>query len=155
LGIGMAGTFLLGRRVGGDTAGAVAAILYGTAPFVVFLALRFQLDLPLAAMVALSLWALLNTEAFTRRGFALLAGVLCGLGMLTKPSFAVYVLPAVLVPLRQVRRPGTIVNLALASVAAFVVALPWYGPRAFGMVAQVGARSGKQAAESGHPDPFS
>jgi hypothetical protein len=154
LGLGMLATFLLGRRTGGETTGVVAAILFGTAPFVVFLALRFQLDLPLAAMVAFALWALVGSDGFTRRGFALLAGVLCGLGMLTKPSFVVYVLPAVLVSLRHCRRPGAVVNLVLAMVAALIVALPWYGPRAFGMMAQVGARSGKQAAESGHPDPF-
>lgn len=155
LGIGMLATYLLGRRVGGRTVGVVAAILYGTAPFVVFSALRFQLDLPLAAMVALSLWTLAATDAFARSGWSVWAGALFGLGMLTKPSFAVYVLPAIVLALWHVRRGRVALNVTLASLVAILVSLPWYGPRAMGMLAQVGARSGKQAAESGHPDPLS
>lgn len=156
LGLGVIATFLLGRRAGGETAGVAAALVFGTAPFVVSVALHFQLDLPLAAMVALTLWAVLNTGHFTRRGWVVLTGVLFGLGMLTKPSFAVYVLPAVgIAVLREIRRPGVLLNLTLAVLAGSLVALPWYGPRATGILAQIGARSGKQAAESGHPDPFS
>jgi hypothetical protein len=154
LALGLVATFILGRRAGGDTTGVVAALVFGTAPFVVSVALDFQLDLPLAAMVALTLWTLLNTDGFTRRGWAALAGVFFGLGMLTKPSFAVYAMAAVVVALRRLRRPGVVLNVALAALIGTLVALPWYGPRAAGIFAQVGARSGKQAAESGHPDPF-
>jgi hypothetical protein len=155
LGVGMAATFLLGRRAGGEATGVVAAVVFGSAPFVVFVTMRFQLDLPLAALVALALWSLANTDGFTRGRWALLTGAICGLGMLTKPSFAVYVLPAVLVAFRQLPRAGVVLNVVVATAVATLVSLPWYGPRAFGMIAQVGARSGKQAAESGHPDPLS
>jgi len=51
LGLGMAAVYLLGRHVAGGTEGVVAAVIFGTAPFVVFSSLRFQLDLPLAALV--------------------------------------------------------------------------------------------------------
>ena len=50
LGLGMAAVYMLGRRLAGGTEGVVAAVVFGCAPFVVFSALRFQLDLPLAAM---------------------------------------------------------------------------------------------------------
>ena len=155
LGLGMLATYLLGRRVGSDLVGSVAAVLFGTAPFVVFSALRFQLDLPLATMVALSLWALSTTDGFGRRGPALLTGVTLGLGLLTKPSFPVYVLPAIVLAMRRFRQPGVLANAALSFAVAALVALPWYGPRALGLVGQVGVRSGRQAAESGHPDPLS
>jgi hypothetical protein len=154
LGLGMLGTYLLGRRVGGDLVGGVAAVLFGTAPFVVFSALRFQLDLPLAAFVAVSLWALTTTDSFTRRTPALLTGMVFGLGLLTKASFPLYVLPAVIVSLRRFRQSGVLAHASHTLAVATIVALPWYGPRAFGILTQVGARAGRQAAESGHPDPL-
>jgi len=52
LGLGMAAVYLLGRSVAGAPAGVAAALLFATAPFVVFSSLRFQLDLPLAAIIA-------------------------------------------------------------------------------------------------------
>ena len=63
LGLGMAAAYLLGRRLAGGTVGVAAALLFGSAPFVVFSTLRFQLDLPLAAMVTLALAVLLATDA--------------------------------------------------------------------------------------------
>ncbi len=50
--LGMMATYLLARRFAGGAGGVLAALLFGTAPFTLFLTLRFQLDLPLAAMVA-------------------------------------------------------------------------------------------------------
>ena len=92
LGLGMGATYLLGRRFSGGAAGVVAATAFGTAPFVVYISLRFQLDLPLAAMVALAIEALLRTEDFRRLNWSLAAGIVVGLGLLTKPTFLVYVL---------------------------------------------------------------
>jgi len=53
--VGTLAVFGLGRRLLDADAGLLAAFLFATAPFVVFMLLNFQLDLPLAAMVALSL----------------------------------------------------------------------------------------------------
>jgi hypothetical protein len=155
LGIGMAATYLLGRRLGGGAAGVVAALVFGTAPFVVWQALRFQLDLPLAAVVAVALEALLRTEHFRRTAWSLAAGAVMGLGMLTKPPFAVYLLPPVLLVLGRVRGRAAALNACGCAVLAVAVSLPWYGPRAMGIGHQVGARSFRQAAEAGHPDPLS
>jgi hypothetical protein len=153
LGVGMAATYLLGRRLAGPDAGLAAALLFGSAPFVVFLALRFQLDLPLAAMVALALLVLLHTEGFTRRGWCLVAGVVFGLGLLTKPTFPVYVLPPALLMAARIRTRGAALGAALAVAVAAVLSAPWYGPRLVGLPMQLASRSFKQAAEAGHPDP--
>src|SRR5207248_8550337 len=67
LGLGMAAVYLLGRRVAGGAEGVVAAVVFGCAPFVVFSAQRFQLDLPLAAMVAIALVVILLTEGLDRK----------------------------------------------------------------------------------------
>src|SRR5207244_523363 len=68
LGIGMATVYLIGRRLGDGPAGIVAAVAFGTAPFVVYSTLHFQLDLPLASIVALALYTGLRTDGFERRG---------------------------------------------------------------------------------------
>ena len=51
--VGTLAVFGLGHRLLDPAAGLLAAFLFATAPFVVFSLLHFQLDLPLAAMVAL------------------------------------------------------------------------------------------------------
>lgn len=151
LGLGMAATYLLGRRFSGRTAGVVAAMAFGTAPFVIYISLRFQLDLPLAAMVALAIEALLRTEGFRRWAWSLGAGVVVGLGLLTKPTFLVYVLVPIVLLATQIADRRRLVNAAAGAAAAIVLSLPWYGLRLFGLPAQIGSRSFKQAAESGHP----
>src|SRR5262249_54651236 len=155
LGLGMAAVYLLGRRLAGGTEGVVAAVVFGCAPFVVFSALRFQLDLPLAAMVAVALVMIFETDGFTRLGWSLAAGVVFGIGMLTKPPFAAYVIvPVLLVAASSRHRRRGAACAALAILVGAALSLPWYGPRLFGLVPQIANRSFKQAAESGHPDPL-
>jgi hypothetical protein len=154
LGLGMAAVYALGRRLSGGTEGVVAALVFGSAPFVVFSSLRFQLDLPLAAMVALAILLLLRTDGFERRGAAVAFGVAFGLGLLTKPPFVAYVLPALALVLARVRARRALGNAALAGLVGLALALPWYGPRLFGIAPDIAARSFRQAAESGHPDPL-
>src|SRR5439155_390073 len=64
LALGVGAVYVLARGLGGATEGVVAALVFATAPFVVFSFLHFQLDLPLASMVALMLVVLLRIAAF-------------------------------------------------------------------------------------------
>ncbi|MBM4439168.1 MAG: glycosyltransferase family 39 protein [Candidatus Rokubacteria bacterium] len=155
LAAGMAAIYLIGRARIGGRAGVLAAVLFGAAPFVVFNTVRFQLDLPLASAVAVALWMLLRTDGFTRRGASLAFGVVVGLGLLIKPPFPLYVAPGIVWALSGRAGGGRVRNALLATFAALAVSLAWYGPRVMGMPAQIGARSFRQAAESGHPDPLS
>ncbi len=54
----------------------------------------------------------------------------------------------------QIRGWRRLRNFGPASLIGGALALFWYGPRLFGIAAQIEARSFKQAAESGHPDPL-
>ncbi len=152
--VGTLAVFGLGRRLLDDDAGLLAAFLFATAPFVVFSLLNFQLDLPLAAMVALALYTLARTEDMSARRWALGLGLVLGLGMLTKPPFAAYLSgPLLWVAWRALRPPdrrARLLNLLTAMAVAVAVALPWYGPRLVGLPTQIMNRSFKQAAESGH-----
>jgi hypothetical protein len=154
LGLGMAATYVLARELDGPTAGVAAAWIFGSAPFVLYSALRFQLDLPLAAMVALGLLALWRTEGFTRTGMSAVAGVVCAAGLLVKPPFAAYLIGPVLWLLLRERRWRSVWNAALALAVAGTLSLPWYGPRLFGLPMQIANRSFKNAALEGKPETF-
>ena len=155
LGIGMAATYVTGRRFAGGPGGVIAATAFGTAPSVVSHAVHFQLDVPLASMVVVALAGVLATEHFERLGWTIVTGLVVGLGMLTKPPFLVYVLPPIVVVLAGTRGGRAWRHAGLAAALAVVVALPWYGPRLLGLPMQVQNRSFKQAMEAGAPDALS
>jgi hypothetical protein len=155
LALGMAMIYLVGRERAGGRAGVLAAVLFGSAPFVVFNTVRVQLDLPLASTVALGVWLVLRTEGFARRAWSLAVGAIVGLGLLIKPPFPVYLAPVVFWALASGQGRSRARNLLLATLVALALSIMWYGPRLMGLPAQLGNRSFKQAAESGHPDPWS
>ena len=151
LALGLAATFALGRHLFDVETGLLAAFFLGTAPFVVYSLTNFQLDLPLAAMVAAMLYVLVRTEGFSRPGWCAAVGVALGLGMVTKPPFAGYVLPvfgwAVWQALRAADRRRRLGWLAGALAIGAAIALPWYGPRILGLPLQIANRSFKFAAQ--------
>lgn len=159
LGLGLLAVFGLAAWLWDEWTGLLAAFLYGTAPFVVFSLTNFQLDLPLASAVAWTVYALARAEAFSRAGWTLGVGLLCAIGLLTKPTFPVYVLPAVLaeawVAVHAPDRRRRLGSISLALFIAAAVSLPWYGPRVIGMPSQFLNRSFKQAAESGYAPALS
>lgn len=156
LALALLSLFLLGRLLFDAPTGLLAALIFGAAPFVVYSATNFQLDLPLAAAVILSLLVLVQTEAFARRSWSIAMGVTLAFGMLIKPPFAAYLLPPlVLVAWQALRATGRwerLFNLAVALVLGGALSLPWYGIRVFGFPIQVMNRAFKQAAESGYPE---
>ena len=147
LAVAMAALYGLGRRLGDAPAGVWGALLFATAPFVVFSLTNFQLDLPLSAMVALALYVLVRSRDFASVRWSLGLGAVFGLGLLTKPPFAVYVLPPFLWSLcRALRAPDRgrrLGGVAAALAVTALLALPWYGPRLFGLPMQILNRSFK------------
>jgi hypothetical protein len=154
LALGMVATYWLGRHFAGGPAGVVAALLFGSAPFVVYLSVRFQLDLPLAALVATTLAVLVKSEGFARRGWSVVAGIVMALGLLTKPSFLAYVLPAIVAVLAAARTRRALGNTALAASLAVALCVPWYGRRLFGIIPQFLHRSSGPGIEEGDPEVF-
>ena len=156
LALAVAALFALGRRLLGAEAALLAAFFFATAPFVMLSLTNFQLDLPLAAMVTVTLYLLARPEAFSSWPWSVALGVTLGLGMLTKPTFATYVLPTLSWTAwpawRAPDRRRRLTLLVAALIIAAALALPWYGPRLVGLPMQVLNRSFKQAAEVGQPE---
>src|SRR5712691_9781059 len=158
LALALAAVYGLGRRLADEETGWWAAFLFGTAPFVLFSLTNFQLDLPLAAMVAVTLYLLLRADDFSHAGWCAALGVALGLGMLTKPTFGIYILPPLLLSvwrgLGSGRRGPRMMGLGLAMAVGDLLALPWYGPRLAGLPTQIVNRGFRQAAEQQNPEPL-
>jgi 4-amino-4-deoxy-L-arabinose transferase-like glycosyltransferase len=111
----------------------LAAFVVATSPAMMAFGQTLMLDLPLAAVFWAALALLARTELFRRPSTSLLFGVVCGLGMLTKQPFALFIAgPALLVAARAVTprlgRRRALAGVGLAAAAAAALALPWYIP---------------------------
>jgi hypothetical protein len=81
-----AGTLLYDEKTG-----LLAAFFTSMFPLVFGQARNSMLDLPLMAMVSLSIWAVLKSNRFHSVFYSLLAGALCGLAQLTKETAFIFI----------------------------------------------------------------
>jgi len=119
------GCFGVGRIVGGPRAGLLAAVFALGAPMFVSMMHEYDLDPPQAAMVAVSVWAVLASRRFERTGIALLGGVLTGLALMTKETSVVFLagLVATAIVRGGWRHP---LGLAAYAAGALAIAAWWY-----------------------------
>ncbi|MBI3650803.1 MAG: glycosyltransferase family 39 protein [Acidobacteria bacterium] len=113
------------------TMSVLAALLASSYHFSAWLLHDGFLDYPLMALVAASFALLIKADDFARWQDALWFGVVAGLGMLTKQTFAFFfLLPAVYVSVRVLwsRRPKALANLALAGLLVLGISAIWYWP---------------------------
>lgn len=78
------GAWMLGRACGGPAVGLTAAALVIADPRFIHASRRYWLDLPVTAMILLTLAVLVSAEGFRKTGRGVLAGVLLGLSLLVK-----------------------------------------------------------------------
>lgn len=113
------------RLAYGELAGVLAAVFAFGAPMVVSTFHLYMLDVPQASLVAVTVWLLLASRRFERKGIAALAGVTGAAAFLLKPTTAVFLAGPVLVILVRGgwRRP--LGMLAFCAIG-LVLAGPWY-----------------------------
>jgi Dolichyl-phosphate-mannose-protein mannosyltransferase len=119
------GCYGVGALIGGRRAGVLAALFALGTPMFVSMSHEFMIDTPQAALIAVSVWAILASQRFSRPGVSVLAGILCGLAMLTKETsvlFFVGVLGAVVIRGGWRHWRG----ILLFCVALAIIAAPWY-----------------------------
>ena len=124
------GFHLFDRRVGW-----LACILVLACPIVFAESGLYMLDMPLTAVFALAIWILLWGRSFDHLARAALFGFVCGLGMLTKWTFVVFIFgPAAFVACEAVFRAGQgdrvrrIRHVCLAVVVGLATFGPYYLP---------------------------
>ena len=130
------------KRLWNGRAALLAVFITGSLPIIYGLATWYIVELGLAALTAAAIWALIRSEDFTQTRFVLLFSFICGLGMLQKILFPLYVGPLAAYFLwrwwtrRRLAKaigdsaesnfPRPLVTLASVCLPAFLVAGPWY-----------------------------
>ena len=120
-----AGCYGAGKIAGGPRAGLLAALFALGTPIAISQMHEVYLDLGEAAMVAVSVWAILATRRFERIWLSALAGLVCSLGMLSKQTFPLFIagLLAVVIVRGGWRRWRGIAMFILGGAG---LTLPWY-----------------------------
>jgi hypothetical protein len=119
------GCYGAGSIAYGRTAGVLAALFALGAPIVLSVFHMYLIDTAETAMVALSIWAILATDRFSRTGASVLAGVAVGFGMLAKQNFPLFVIGLILVVLLRGGWRHWRGLVAFVAVAA-VISATWY-----------------------------
>jgi 4-amino-4-deoxy-L-arabinose transferase-like glycosyltransferase len=119
------GCYQVARLAFGPPAGLLAVVFALGSPLIAAQFHVFMIDAPETAMVAVAVWLVIITDGFSRLKASALAGVVVGLGMLTKEPFAVFVVGIVGVTAVRGGR-GAWRGLALFAAIALLLALPWY-----------------------------
>jgi 4-amino-4-deoxy-L-arabinose transferase-like glycosyltransferase len=119
------GCYRLGRLAFGPLAGLLAVVFALGSPLIIGQFHLFMTDAPETAMVAVSVWLVIATDGFSRRGVSAVAGIACGIGMLTKEPFAIFVVGVVgVTAVRGGWRAWR--GMAIFAVIVLALALPWY-----------------------------
>jgi 4-amino-4-deoxy-L-arabinose transferase-like glycosyltransferase len=141
------GCYQVGRMAFDRTAGLLAVIFALGSPMISAQFHVFMTDAPETAMVAVSLWAILATEGFTRVGPSVAAGAAVGLGLLTKEPFVFFVAgPVVVTAIRGGAKAWR--GLAAFALVTVAIALPWYAHE----LAQVQALGSSAVSEASNPE---
>ncbi len=123
--------FLLGRLIGGTTAGLLAALVLASSPRLLLLSRRIIIDIHITMWTGLILlfFALAEVTPNRRSLYLCLMYVAAGFGVLTKGPVAVF-LPAVvfLIYLASQKRVGDLRHMMLPAGAliSLSIVVPWY-----------------------------
>jgi uncharacterized membrane protein YsdA (DUF1294 family) len=141
------------RLAYGPRAGLLAGVFaLGTPIFVSQMHDVFMIDPPEAAMVAASVWAILASRRFQRVGIAALAGLLVGLGLMTKETSVIFLAGLVAVAVLRggwCNWRGVLVFLLIAAA----ISLPWYVYHVAQLHGLVEGQGGTGAAPSAETAP--
>jgi 4-amino-4-deoxy-L-arabinose transferase-like glycosyltransferase len=117
-------TYGIARSLMEPGAAALAAVIVNFIPFLLWLSRETMLEYWLTAMVAIAIWALIQTKEFSSGKWSIVFGLCCGLGMLAKWTFVIFLaLPA----LWAARKSAG--NALKSLIVAAVVASYWYVPQ--------------------------
>ena len=120
------GCYRVGRLAFGPVAGLLAVLFALGAPLVAEQFHVFMIDAPMGAVVAVAVWLVLESDRLRRVDLALAAGVVTGLGMISKQSFPLYLAGLLLVLLARGGGWRNRRGIAAFALAVLVVAGPWY-----------------------------
>jgi hypothetical protein len=120
----MLSTYAIGKRVLPPMQAAWAGVLVAFYPYMLWLSRETLIEYWLSALVAVAILALYRTEGFSNLRYSLLFGAVCGLGMLTKTTFILYVgLPTLWFARKNLK------NAFISAVPALLIGSYWLLPQ--------------------------
>jgi 4-amino-4-deoxy-L-arabinose transferase-like glycosyltransferase/SAM-dependent methyltransferase len=159
----------IARRLYNPRAALLAVFITGSMPIIYGLATWYDVELGLAALTAMAIWAIIRSDDLMRTRYVLLFSVACGLGMLQKIPFPLYVAPLAGYFLVRwfvrIRRPDARndpsiprpdITLTSFCLPALLIASSWYGYNIKGAVLRAiySGYSHREADLYGTGDPF-
>src|SRR5262245_6926788 len=141
-------TYAIGLTVLKPFAAATGAVIVNFYPLLLWLSRETMIDYWLTSMLGLSVWALIRTNEFSDRKRAVIFGIVCGLGMLTKWTFAFFVV----VPAMWFAGVDLKIAAIAASIAA-VLAAYWYAFAGSAVLALLSIDAAQSVSE-GDPSRF-
>ncbi|MFH1176687.1 MAG: hypothetical protein V1750_04705 [Acidobacteriota bacterium] len=146
----LAAATVLARRLAGAGAGALTAFFCLTFPAFIAFGRDYLFELPLAALTALTMLLVLETESFRRRGVAVAAGISMGLMVLAKTMglafTAVPIAWATITFIRTKQGPArrNVLLFLLSFVAIASLYYAWNARAIFGYLAHFGFGAGAE-----------
>lgn len=128
----LAFAYMLGSKVKDRVTGIISAVMLALLPPIYGTFTNFSIDFSVMSLTAVSMYLLYRSEMFKNTKWSLLLGLSCGLGMLTKDTFAVYIFgPALYALYRAYSRMfeeeySSLGNIAVFAILAALVAFPYY-----------------------------
>jgi hypothetical protein len=119
-----AAVWQIGKRLRSERAGLIAVYIVGTLPLLYGLSRWYLVEYPMAALVAAAFLLALVTAGSAKIAPAVLLGFTCGLGLLLKADFPLFVLPMLIYVLwRRGARASVVLPILLPCIA---LGAPWY-----------------------------
>jgi 4-amino-4-deoxy-L-arabinose transferase-like glycosyltransferase len=123
--------YLIGTKLYNEDAGLFGAFCVSMYPIVIEYSRDYMLDLPLASVVALSVFLLLKTSNYQNLFYTMLAGVSLGCGMLVRWTFIFFLITPVIFFLikglkAKDKKLKVTSNFFLCIIICFIICMPWY-----------------------------
>ncbi|MFH1849289.1 MAG: glycosyltransferase family 39 protein [archaeon] len=147
------GIYSIGFQLRDRATGLLAAFLVTAFNSIIGFSRLYMIEFALTAMVALSIGVLLRTRGFSDRKYSAFFGIVCGLGLLTKWSFGLFIIGPALYSLLCTRITGhrgmcrlreRMINLAFAALIMALLASLWYPSHIMTVAARIEIFSGQR-----------
>lgn len=143
-------TYGIGLELSNSLTGIFAAFIVTMFPGIFAMSRVFMVDFPLTAMVSFSIYSMLLTKNFTNRKYSFLFGLSMGLGMLSKATYPIFLLPLlgyyIILSIIETSRKGRkLVTVSSNLIISFLIALflsaSWYLPNLYKVIQRSKAMS--------------
>lgn len=140
----------IGKVIMSREAGLMAAFIVSMFPGMFAMSRVLMIDFPLTAMVCLSIYLMLRTKNFSSFKYSILFGASIGLGLLTKVTFIVFVLPVLLIYLffsvkyffkNKIDFRLMLKNILLSMILSLITCILWYLPNLSMIIARAKANA--------------